>query len=144
LSGFPVALQRNNPFASILFNGTTRPTVTSYDNWRAPIKGDQFDPAVDRFLDINAFPTQATAFGNVTRYNPKVRAFPTYNENVSLAKSFSFTEDFRLDFRWEMFNVFNRHIFALPNTNLNNNTFGQVTSTVGEARQMQVGLKLYW
>lgn len=144
LSGFPVALQRNNPFASLLFNGTTRPTVTSYDNWRAPIKGDQFDPAIDRFLDISAFPTQATAFGNVTRYNPKVRAFPTYNENVSLAKSFSFTEDFRLDFRWEMFNMFNRHIFALPNTNLNNNTFGQVTSTVGEARQMQVGLKLYW
>jgi len=96
------------------------------------------------FLDRTAFPTQPTAFGNVTRYNPKVRAFPTFNENVSLAKSFNFTEDLRLDFRWEMFNMFNRHVFAVPNTNLNNNTFGQVTSTVGDARQMQVGLKLYW
>jgi carboxypeptidase family protein len=143
LSGLPVALQRNNPFG-FLFNGTTRPTVASYDNWRAPIAGDQFDPAVDRFMVTSSFPTQPTAFGNVTRYNPKLRAFPTFNENVSLAKSFNFTEDFRLDFRWEMFNVFNRHIFAVPNTNLNNNAFGQVTATVGEARQMQVGLKLYW
>ena len=43
-----------------------------------------------------------------------------------------------------MFNMFNRHVFAVPNTNLNNNAFGQVNSTVGEARQMQVGLKIYW
>jgi hypothetical protein len=51
-----------------------------------------------------------------------------------------------LDFRWEMFNMFNRHIFAVPSTNLNSNTFGVVTSTAPntEARQMQVGLKLYW
>jgi hypothetical protein len=143
LSGFPVALQRNNPFG-FLFNGTTRPTVTSYDNWRAPIAGDEFDPAVDRFMVASAFPTQPTAFGNVTRYNPKLRAFPTFNENISLAKSFNFTEDFRLDFRWEMFNVFNRHIFAVPNTNVQNPAFGQVNATVGDARQMQVGLKLYW
>jgi len=119
--------------------------VTSYDNWRAPIAGDEFDPAVDRFMVASSFPTQpAFAFGNVTRYNPKVRAFPVFNENISLAKSFNFTEDFRLDFRWEMFNVFNRHIFAVPNTNVQNPAFGQVNATVGDARQMQVGLKLYW
>ncbi len=71
----------------------------------------------------SSFPTQPTAFGNVTRYNPKLRAFPVFNENISLAKSFNFTEDFRLDFRWEMFNVFNRHIFAVPNTNVQNPAF---------------------
>ena len=43
-----------------------------------------------------------------------------------------------------MFNMFNRHIFGVGSANLDSNTFGQVTSTVGEARQMQVGLKLYW
>ena len=35
MSGFLVALARNNPFT--IFNGVTRPTITSYDNWRAPI-----------------------------------------------------------------------------------------------------------
>ncbi len=142
LSGFPIALSRNNPL--LIFNGTTRPTITSYNNWRPAAKGEKFDPAVDLFLNRSAFPTQPTAFGNATRYNPKVRAFPVFNENVSFAKSFNFTEDFRLDFRWEMFNMFNRVVFATPNANLNSNTFGVVTYTVGESRQMQIGLKLYW
>jgi hypothetical protein len=43
LSGFPIALSRNNPLP--IFNGGTRPVITSYDNWRAPLKGDSFDPA---------------------------------------------------------------------------------------------------
>ena len=38
-----------------LFNGATRPYVTSYDNWRAAIKGSRFDPAVDRFMDRSVF-----------------------------------------------------------------------------------------
>ncbi len=141
-SGGPVALSRNNPFP--IFNGTTRPTVTSYDNWRAPLRGDEFDPQYDLFLNIRAFPTQPIAFGNVTRYNPKVRSFPALNENISLAKSFAFGEQRRVDFRWEAFNMFNRHRFGTGSTSLNSNTFGVVNSTVGDARQMQVALKLYW
>src|SRR5262249_34129614 len=89
-SGFPIALQRNNPLP--IFNGPTRPQISSYDGWRAPLKGGKFDPAVDVFLNAAAFPAQpAAAFGNATRYNPKVRGFPVFNENVSLAKSFSIT-----------------------------------------------------
>jgi hypothetical protein len=141
-SGFPIALARNNPLP--ILNSQTRPTITSYDNWRAPIAGDKFDPAVDRFLNRAAFPAQPNAFGNATRYNPKVRAFPNYNENISLAKTFRFTEDFRLDFRWEAFNLFNRTVFGTGNTNLDNNAFGLVTNQVNTPRQMQVGLKIYW
>ncbi len=141
-SGTPIALTRNNPLP--IFNSQTRPTVTGYDNWRAPIAGDKFDPAVDRFLDRSVFPTQPDAFGNATRFNPKVRAFPNFNENISLAKSFRFGEDLRLDFRWEVFNMFNRTVFGTGNTNLNNNAFGIVTDQVNSPRQMQVGLKIYW
>ncbi|MBI3427400.1 MAG: TonB-dependent receptor [Acidobacteria bacterium] len=141
-SGFPIASTRNNPLP--IFNGTTRPTVTSYDNWRAAIKGDKFDPAVDRFLDLAVFPAQPNAFGNVTRYNPKVRAFPNLNENISVAKSFNFTERWRMDFRWEVFNLFNRTVFGTGSTNLNSNTFGVVTNQANDPRQMQVGLKIYW
>ena len=99
-----------------IFNGGTRPTVTSCDNWRrAALKGSGFDPQVDRFLDKSVFPSpQPIAFGNVTRLNPKVRSFPVFNENISMGKSFPlFSESGRLDFRWE-------------------------------ARQMQIALKLYW
>ena len=142
-SGLPIALQRNNPLP--LFNGITRPTIDTYENWRAPIAGEKFDPNVDRFLKpANQFPAQPLNFGNATRYNPKVRSFWGQSENVSVAKTFSFTEKIRLDFRAEAFNIFNRTIFGTGATNLNAGTFGVVQNQVNDPRQMQMALKLYW
>ncbi len=143
-SGAPVALTRNNPLP--IFNAQTRPLVDAYDNWRAPITGDRFDPNVDRFLKpAGQFPAQpAAAFGNATRYNPKVRGFWGLNENVSLAKTFRVGESLRVDLRAEAFNIFNRTIFGTGSTNLNAGTFGQVTSQLNDPRQMQMGLKIYW
>ncbi len=141
-SGFPIALARNNPLP--IFNGVTRPTISSYEGWRAPLKGDRFDPAVDRFLNKAAFPAQPIAFGNVTRYNPKVREFPSFNENLSMGKAFALGEKRRLDFRWEAFNMFNRVIFGTGSTNLDSTAFGVVTGQANNQRSMQVALKLYW
>jgi hypothetical protein len=141
-SGFPIQLTRNNPLP--LFNGGTRPYITSYDDWRAPVQGDGFDPAVDRFLNRASFPGQPIAFGNSTKYNPKVREFPIFNENISFAKSFPISESRKVDIRWEAFNLFNRVRFGTGSTNLNSNTFGLVTNQGNDARQMQVALKLYW
>ncbi len=143
-SGTPIGLTRNNPLP--IFNGTTRPLIDSYDNWRAPAAGDKFDPNVDRFFKPkSAFPAQPpAAFGNATRYNPKVRGFWNQNENVSLAKTFSIRENLRLDLRGEAFNVFNRTVFSTGSTNLDSAAFGLVTSQVNDPRQMQVALKLYW
>jgi Carboxypeptidase regulatory-like domain len=142
-SGFPIALTRNNPLP--IFNGTTRPTVTSFENWRTPVKGDSFDPQVDRFMLKSSFPAQPIAFGNATRYNPKVRAFPSFNENISIGKSFPlWSEQRRIDFRWEAFNLFNRVVFGTGNTSLDSNAFGVVNGQSNTQRQMQVALKLYW
>jgi outer membrane receptor protein involved in Fe transport len=142
-SGFPLAVSRNNPLP--IFNGTTRPLISSYTGWRAPIAGSKFDPNVDKYLNLAAFPAQPAAlFGNETRYNPKLRSRPLFNENVSLAKSFSITESKRIDFRAEAFNLFNRTQFGNPNLNLNSSTFGVISSQANMPRQMQVALKLYW
>jgi hypothetical protein len=140
--GFPISPARNNPLP--IFNGFTRPVVDSYDNWRPAVRGSKFDPAVDRFLDVSVFPAQPLDFGNATRFNPKVRTFPIFSENLSVAKSFHFTEASRLDFRWEFFDMFNRTAFNPGNTNINNINFGVVTSQANDPRRMQVGLKLYW
>lgn len=143
-SGYPIALARNNPLP--INNAQTRPLIDSYDNWRAPIKGDKFDPAVDRFFNpASQFPAQPiAAFGNATRYNPKVRGFWNNNENVSLAKTFSLRENLRIDLRGEAFNVLNRTVFGTGNNNLNAADFGVVTNQVNTPRQMQVALKIYW
>jgi hypothetical protein len=73
-----------------------------------------------------------------------VRSFPSFNENVGMAKSFNITESKHVDFRWEAFNLFNRTQFDTGSTNINSNAFGVVTSQVNQPRQMQVALKLYW
>ena len=141
-SGFPYRLQRNNPLP--IFNRDTRPTIDSYDDWRAPIAGGEFDPDVDLFIDKNIFPAQPVAFGNATRYNPLLRTFSRFNENISLAKTFPISERFRLDLRWEAFNLLNRTVFNEGSHNLNSNSFGVVNDQINEPRSMQVGLKLYW
>jgi hypothetical protein len=142
-SGSPIELTRNNPLP--IFNGITRPTISTYDGWRGPIAGDKFDPAVDRFLQpASFFGSQPADFGNATRHNPKVRTFWGQSENVSIARTFQITEGIRIDLRGEGFNIFNRTIFGTGNTNLNNGAFGVVTGQANTPRQMQLGLKLYW
>jgi hypothetical protein len=143
ISGAPLSLTRTNPLP--IFNGQTRPFVDAYDNWRAPIQGSDFDPAIDRFFKpVNQFPAQPAAFGNATRNNPKVRSWWGMSEDASLAKTFQFSEKIRMDLRWEAFNIFNRVIFSAGNANLNSATFGLVTGQANGSRDMQFGLKLYW
>ena len=80
--------------------------------------------------------------------NPKFRAFPSYNENCSLAKTFSIRERLRTDFRAEMFNAFNRVRFGQGSLTLQSQTFGILSQTAGDQinspRQMQLALKLYF
>ena len=101
---------------------------------------------MDRFFQPKTFfPVQpAAAFGNATRYNPKVRTFWGQNENVSIAKSFPIRENFRVDLRAEAFNILNRTIFGTGSTNLDSATFGLVTNQANDPRQMQLALKVYW
>lgn len=142
-SGTPVALARNNPLP--IFNEQTRPYVTSYDDWRAPVGDGGFDPGRDRFLKSRAeFPVQPNDFGNVARFNLKVRSFPSMNENISLAKTFRIGEIVRIDLRGEAFNLFNRTIFGVGGTNLDAATLGVVANQANTPRQMQLGLKVYW
>jgi Carboxypeptidase regulatory-like domain len=152
-SGQPIGV--TTTYSLPIFNGRTPAYVTSYDGWRAPTKGGSFDPAVDNFFvpyGTGPFPLQGTntplnGLGNETRYNPKVRQFPNFNENISLAKTFPVREKLRLDFRAEAFNVFNRVRFGTGSTSLQNATFGKLTSNgdlLNTPRQMQFALKLYF
>jgi hypothetical protein len=91
--------------------------------------------------------TLYAGIGNATRYNPKVRQFPNYNENFSVAKGFTLHEKLRLDFRAEAFNAFNRVRFGTGSTSLQSQSFGRLTSNgdlLNSPRQVQLALKLYW
>ena len=107
------------------------------------------NPNVDSFFQpVSFFGAQpTTGFGNETRFNPKLRNWPGFNENFSLARSINLKgEQKRLDFRWETFNLFNRTQFG-PLSNaatLQNNNFGLWRAQANTQRRMQVSLKLYW
>jgi hypothetical protein len=50
-------------------------------------------------------------------------------------------ERMNLEFRTEFFNIFNHAQFAAPNTTQVSPNFGVVTSTLGNPRQVQFGLR---
>lgn len=155
-SGQPLGLSTTVGTPSVLFAGSNRPLVGSYENWRATTKGGSFDPSVDTFVQpASFFPAQVGTqfsgttqyFGNQTRYNPKFRQFPNLNENISLAKGFTIGEHIKVDFRAEAFNVLNRVRFGTGSLSLQNSQFGVLTSSgdlLNTPRQMQLALKLYF
>jgi len=144
-SGTPIGLGTTVSFP--IFNGGNRPTVSTYNGWGGTYTGN-FDPGADSFFQpASWFGTQpTTSLGTITRYNPKLRYFPGYNETISLARSIHFTESKHIDFRWEAFNLLNRTQFGALSggTTLQNANFGNWRSQSNSPRRMQVSLKLFW
>jgi carboxypeptidase family protein len=85
-----------------------------------------------------AFPAPGT-FGNAGR---NVVDGPGYQSvNASLIKNTNLTEKINLQLRGEVFNLFNRPNFNLPDNFLGSPTFGQITSA-RDPRHVQLGVKL--
>jgi hypothetical protein len=144
-SGTPIGLGTTVSFP--IFNGGNRPTVATYDGWGGTYTG-KFDPGANSFFQpASWFGTQPTTqLGTITRYNPKLRYFPSFSESLSLARSIKVKEQTHLDFRWETFNLLNRTQFGALSggATLQNANFGNWRSQSNSARRMQVSMKFYW
>lgn len=116
---------------------------------------DQLNPVVAKlgkvgddgtWFDITAFgrPTGA-GFGTVGRNT--MRGPGVVNMDLSLFRTFRFTENINLRFQAESFNLSNTPHFANPNGNANAATFGRITSTqsggdaIGRSREIRFGLR---
>jgi hypothetical protein len=64
------------------------------------------------------------------------------NLDTSLFKAFPIHEQIVLQFRVEAFNVFNHPQFGYPNSTVGNSQVGQITSIVGNARNLQGSLRI--
>jgi len=43
-----------------------RPYITQYDDWRAPVKGEKFDPFVDRYFRLRPRPAFRATLATIT------------------------------------------------------------------------------
>jgi outer membrane receptor protein involved in Fe transport len=81
-------------------------------------------------------------FGNLGR--DSLRSDWNKNLDLSLFRQFPITERFRIEFRFEAFNITNTPIWAVPVSSLEASNFGAVTHTANIPRQLQFGLKVYF
>jgi hypothetical protein len=148
-SGFPTLVTHN--FTPI--NTGSRPFVNSYDDWRAPISGDKFDPYKDVWLDITKFNRNAdgtpiptatleSVFGNMTRNNPKLRSPWIMDESVGLARNIQVTERVKFTVRFETFNTLNRVRWGNPNNAVTGANFGQIRTQGNAPRRAQFAFRM--
>ena len=134
-SGNPVNIVVNNAgFTGT--NNTVRPDVTG------PI---ETVGTVARWFDISPFAVPVGRFGNLGR---NVVIGPGFNNtDLSLIKRTKLTETQLIEFRWEVFDLFNHANFGQPGRVVGTANFGQITNTrfptgdSGSSRQMQFALK---
>jgi hypothetical protein len=63
----------------------------------------------------------------------------------SLFRNFRLGDTRRLEFRLEAFNLFNWTNYDFPAASVSNlATFGKITSTLGDPRELQLAVKLYF
>lgn len=92
------------------------------------------------FAEPVATPGDPNEFGNAGR---NILIGPWFNStDLSLMKNFRLTERAKVQFRWEVFNVFNNTNFQVPVFQLDNSNVGTYTQTANENREMQFALKL--
>lgn len=147
VSGWQLAVivqsQSGNPVNIV----TTNSTVNGVSNTLRPdVDGPvQVFGEVDKWFDTTAF-AAVPRFGNLGR---NVIVGPSFhNTDVSLIKNTMIGEDVQLQFRAEVFDVFNHANLGRPGNTVGSPLFGRMTSTrfptgeSGSSRQIQFALKV--
>ncbi len=109
-------------------NGAGKKTLTSW-----------FDTSCFTFASLAAAQSTNPRFGNSGR---NILDGPGLNNwDFALLKRFVLTERFKLEFRFEMYNMFNFAPFGPPRSRVGGASYNQITSA-GSPRDIQFGLKL--
>jgi len=96
------------------------------------------NPATFVMVPISSLSSEQIRPGNLSNQAVRIPGFQ--NLDLTLAKSFSLTERFRLQLRADTFNTLNHTNLGGLITTINTSTFGQLTTAT--ARSMQIGARL--
>jgi hypothetical protein len=135
--GFSPATSNNDPagLTTILSAvAGSRPNMICDPNANAPHTDLQW---FNTACFVNAVGTNAV--GNAGRNT--INGPPTTRFDATLSKSVNFSESKSLQFRWEVFNVFNHTNFAtISSLNITSGVYGRI-GTTRDPRTMQLGVK---
>jgi hypothetical protein len=137
-SGVPLSL---GMATNTLYNygGVQRP------NWSGNTGATSGSPAsrVNQWFNPAVYTAPAPyTYGDAPRFFSNLRAAGVLNLDLSVFKEFPIQERFKLQFRAESFNLWNRPQFGIPNTTIGSPNAGAVTSQTNAARSFQFALKI--
>jgi hypothetical protein len=131
-SGLPFSPTLSNN-ASLNSDMSLRPNIIGKPFANTPHDRDQwFNPAAYAVPGV-------FLFGDAGRNS--LRGPQLFSADWALSKSFTFREAMHLEIRWEAFNSWNTTNLALPNTNVDTGSAGQITSLAAPMRNMQFGAR---
>lgn len=138
-----VQSQTGNPVNIVVNNGTFTGTLNT-------VRPDVTGPIAilgtpNRWFDTSPFIVPVNRFGSLGR---NVVIGPGFNNtDFSVIKRTKLSETQLIEFRWEVFDLFNHANFGQPGRVVGSTNFGQITNTrfatgdSGSSRQMQFALK---
>jgi hypothetical protein len=138
-SGFPM------PFTTAANNtgsqgGGSRPNLVP--GAQRTVKGSEANRVNDWFNTAAFSQPAAFTFGNENRVDSTIRDSGIANWDFTLSKNTPITERLNFEFKTEVFNLFNRVQFGDPNAQLGSQTFGIVSTTIGNPRLIQFAGRL--
>ena len=140
--GFPLGFTAT-PNQLSGFNYGLRPNVVAGCD---AVKSGAAQDRLNQWFNTACFTVPASyTLGNEGRSDARVRGPGINNFNFALFKRTRINERFNLEFRSEVFNLFNRVQFGQPNrtvTTSSTSTFGQITSQLNDPRLIQLALRL--
>jgi hypothetical protein len=147
LSG-TATFQQGYPLALTATNGVTIPGLGLRPNVVAGCNASKDGSAQSRlnaWFNTSCFTVPAPySLGNESRVDPVLRGPGIANYNVSLLKRTPITERFNIEFRTEVYNLFNRVQFGPPNTSVTtaaNATTGVISTQINTPRTIQFALR---
>lgn len=140
-SGFPLGFGTSSNLTNS-FGGGSRPNVIGGCDKSVP--GSSQD-RLSKWFNTSCFVAPpAFTFGNESRTDPNLRAHGIANYDFAVFKNTTLTERFGLQFRTEVFNLFNRVQFAPPGLSLGNPQFGVIGGQANNPRLVQFALRLLY
>jgi hypothetical protein len=150
-SGLPVNVTQNGDSHNTGTDSSPRPHIATGAAVTRVMEGR----TLDRWFNTDAFirakcdgcPGEGIFIGPQGYGTAGVNLFDapaTKTWDFALFKEFRIKERYRVQFRWEAFNFTNTPQFSAPSATVGTATFGKISSTINNNREMQFGLKYFF